>query len=118
MRDLPGGGSYLRVRKNDFETTVTVDGKDIAVLGIPVRVDTRVMRTEGVIVEALLGQGNALDPYSMSLQEEAVRAKVLENKALEDVAAQALLGRTVVAPGTVAQADRFRNFLSAAGGRQ
>ncbi len=110
-RDLPGGGSYLRVRKNDFETTVTVDGKDIAVLGIPVRVDTRVMRTEGVIVEALLGQGNALDPYSMSLQEEAVRAKVLENKALEDVAAQALLGRTVVSTGTVAQADGFQKIF-------
>ena len=47
----------------------------------------------------------------MSLQEEAVRAKVLENKALEDVAAQALLGRTVVSTGTVAQADGFQKIF-------
>ena len=37
--------------------------------------------------------------------------KVLENKALEDVAAQALLGRTVVSTGTVAQADGFQKIF-------
>jgi len=66
-----------------------------------------------VVVEALLGQGNALDPYSMALQQEAVRAKALQNDALEDVAAQAELGRTVVDTGTAAQADAFQKVFYA-----
>jgi hypothetical protein len=38
------------------------------------------MRTDGVIVEALLGQAEALDNYSKGLQEEAVEAKQIANR--------------------------------------
>ncbi len=37
------------------------------------------MRTEGVIVESLLGQATALDAYSQELQEQAVRERKLNN---------------------------------------
>ena len=106
-KDLPGGGSYLRVRK-DFKTPVTVDDFSVNVLGIPVRVDTRVMRTEGVIVEALLGQGIALDPYSADLQDEAVRAKKAANGW-----AEAVTGRETLAQGIVTEGDAAAGKLFA-----
>ncbi len=37
------------------------------------------MRTDGIIVEALLGQGDALDAYSHGLQDETVREKKMAN---------------------------------------
>jgi hypothetical protein len=47
--------------------------------GIIVGVSKNVLRTDGVIAEAVLGQGVALDEYSEQLQMEAVRGKQLEN---------------------------------------
>ena len=47
--------------------------------GIIVGVSKNVLRTDGVIAEAVLGQGAALDEYSEQLQLEAVRGKQLEN---------------------------------------
>jgi hypothetical protein len=47
--------------------------------GIILNVDKHVMRTEGVIVDALLGEGDALDTYSHGLQDEAVKAQQLAN---------------------------------------
>jgi hypothetical protein len=105
-RALPGGGSYLRVRK-DLNTTVTVGDDALSVLGIPLRVDTRVMRTEGVIVEALLGQGNALDPYSAGLQDESVRAKVLANDLTVAQTKRETLAQTVVNDGSEPGAKLF-----------
>lgn len=105
-RALPGGGSYLRVRK-DLNTTVTVGDDALTVLGIPLRVDTRVLRTEGVIAEALLGQGNALDPYSEGLQGESVRAKVLANDVAVAQTKRETLAQTVVNDGNAPGAKLF-----------
>jgi hypothetical protein len=105
--------AYLRVVPKLGDEYRDATGNQFAVPGIIVRADKYTMRTEGVIVEALLGQGNALDPYSMSLQQEAVRSKTLQNDALEDVAAQAGLGRTVVDTGTPAQAEAFQKVFYA-----
>ena len=41
------------------------------------------MRTDGVIVESLLGQASALDHYRLSKQREEIREKSLENEKLE-----------------------------------
>jgi hypothetical protein len=55
------------------------DGNTFAAKGILVLADVHVMRTDGIIVEALIGEGDALDSYSHGLQNEAIRTKSLEN---------------------------------------
>lgn len=100
--------AYLRVVPGLASRYEDETGNAFTVPGIITRAQKLTLRTEGVIVEALLGQGNALDPYSMALQDEAVRARTLENAAKEDEAARALLARTIVQSGTAAQADAFR----------
>ncbi len=75
---------YLRIKKNLVSTymhPVTGTRKDVP--GIILGAMTNVLRTEGIIVEALLGQGEALDVYSRGLQDEAVRARTLSNNLLK-----------------------------------
>ncbi|NIG54643.1 hypothetical protein [Chitinophaga sp. Cy-1792] len=63
---------------------VSPDKKLVKVVtGIIVSAQTTVMRTEGIMVEALLGQGDALDTYSHGLQDEKVREKKLNNDKIE-----------------------------------
>jgi hypothetical protein len=100
--------AYLRVRKNEFEQVYEDEtGNKFIVPGIITAVNKHTLRTDAVIVEAVLGQGNALDPYSAELQDEAVRAKKLGNDNLEGANERDELGRTVVSTGTPAQADAF-----------
>ncbi len=49
--------------------------------GIITKVQNHILPTEAVIVEALLGQGEALDCYNMKLQDAATVAAGLENDA-------------------------------------
>ena len=56
---------------------------NITVEGIIMRVTVVTLPTEGLIVEALIGQGDALDTYSHGLQDEAVEAEDLKNKLVE-----------------------------------
>lgn len=78
------GSSYLRVKRDYLSThTDPVTGASVVVPGVILSEDTNVLRTDGVIVEALLGQGESLDAYSKNLQQETIRAKVLENELLE-----------------------------------
>ena len=88
LRDRDGDvvpfSNYLRMRK-DY-TSAYIDeasGTQIKVPGVIMAANKHVLRTEGVIVEALLGHGDGLDEYSHGLQEESVRARELENSALE-----------------------------------
>lgn len=76
--------NYLRMRK-DYTSTYfdEASGTQITVPGVIMAANKNVLRTEGVIVEALLGHGDGLDAYSHGLQEEAVRARELENTAQE-----------------------------------
>ncbi|WNQ13868.1 Ig-like domain-containing protein [Paenibacillus aurantius] len=75
---------YLRVKK-DYTSSYTdaASGTHIEVPGIILAANRHVLRTEGIIVEALLGQGEALDNYSRDLQTETVREKELRNELLE-----------------------------------
>lgn len=43
-------------------------GREFEIPGVLLKVDRQVMRTEGVIVEAILGEGAALDAYARELQ--------------------------------------------------
>ena len=71
---------YLRAKKDYVslyhdaasETTLRVPG-------IIMAANRYVLRTEGIMVEALLGQGDALDEYSHGLQDEAVRERRIAN---------------------------------------
>lgn len=55
----------------------TYDGKTVP--GIILHVKDRVLRTDSVVVDALLGQGEALDCYNQKLQDIAVNKAQLEN---------------------------------------
>lgn len=54
----------------------------ITVPGIVLDVTKRIMPTDSVICEALLGQGEALDCYNMQLQGAAVESAKLQNELL------------------------------------
>jgi len=71
---------YLRVKK-DYTSLYhdEATGTQIRVPGIIMAANKYVLRTEGIIVEALLGQGDALDDYSHGLQDEAVRERRIAN---------------------------------------
>lgn len=59
---------------NDYSLTVP---------GVIIAADRHVMRTDGVVVDAFLGQGDCLDAYSHGLQDQAVRERQLDNDRLE-----------------------------------
>ncbi len=56
------------------------DEDDHPVDGVLLSEQTIVMRTDSVIVEALLGQADALDNYSMEIQEAAAQKETIANK--------------------------------------
>jgi hypothetical protein len=72
--------------------------------GVVLKTNEIVMRTDSVIVEALLGQADALDAYAMEVQETAAHAKALEN-AREQIVQDTLTGITV-------PADRAKAFAT------
>jgi hypothetical protein len=56
------------------------DGTDIKVNGVIADITYRTLPTDSVIVDALLGQGEALDCFNLHLQEEAVTDAKLNNE--------------------------------------
>ena len=75
----PLGDRYHRVRRDiisQYQDPATGFGVDVP--GIILGATTSVLRTEGVIVEALLGQGEALDEYAKELQILEVRRREAE----------------------------------------
>lgn len=75
-----GGGplEYLRVRRD----LVSKHEGRIPVPGIILSASRNVLRTDGLIVEAVLGAGEGLDAYARGLQEEQVRSRRLANELL------------------------------------
>jgi hypothetical protein len=70
--------TYVRKRKGLVQSY-----KDKTVEGIILNVTHRVLRTPALIVDALLGQGEALDCYNQNLQEAAFEGALLTNKKLQ-----------------------------------
>jgi hypothetical protein len=58
-------------------------GKSYKLPGVVLAVNRHVMRTEGVIVEALLGEGMALDSYARELQQLEVERRAQEVASLK-----------------------------------
>jgi hypothetical protein len=72
----PSDGSWFyRFRRGPLEQ----EGATNPVDGIVQKRTRIVMRTDSVIIEALLGQADALDSYAMLVQEAAAQSRVLAN---------------------------------------
>lgn len=76
-------GSYLRAKKGKTSTYKDVTGNEITVPGIIISATKNTLKTQGVIVEALLGEGEALDEYSRGLQRNEVKRVDLTNQVIE-----------------------------------
>lgn len=70
--------SYVRKRRGLSQTA-----EGFTVPGIIMNVKKRTLRTDSVVVDALLGQGEALDCYNQNLQQAAVLQAELDNQTLE-----------------------------------
>lgn len=82
-------GSYVRFRKGQRSTYQNpITQAAFTVDGVIVAVAQNVLRTDGVITEALLGRASGLDPYSRRLQEETVRELRVRNDRLEQQVAR------------------------------
>ena len=96
-KELSADDSYIRFKKDlvsVFKDEVTE--AEFAMPGVITSVMKNVMRTEGVIVEALLGQGEALDDYAMRLQELEVSRREAEVAKETAAATQAALVNQLV----------------------
>lgn len=70
-----------------------------AIPGVLMAVNSYVMRTEGVIVESILGEGIALDEYAAALQDMEVKRRSEEVRVLKASADQAELLNSLVSSG-------------------
>lgn len=114
-RKISEADSYLRVDKSRYSIYKDETGNEIVVPGIIIRADKSVMRTDGVIVDALLGQGEALDTYSRGLQTEAVIEKSLENAERRAELERKELARKIVVDGDETAAGIYADVFPAAG---
>lgn len=68
--------TFWRIRK-DIEDTYSAGGLEIRVKGPILNVNTHTLKTSSVVVDALLGQGEALDCYNMKLQDaDAIKSQL------------------------------------------
>ncbi|WP_433227532.1 hypothetical protein [Actinomadura formosensis] len=111
-KSLSATDFYWRVRKDMTSTYQDETGNKFTVPGVIVAANKIVMRTEGVIVDALLGQGNALDDYSKGLQEAAVKQRELANAAAQARLDQEALAREIVKNKDNDKAKIFRQVFA------
>jgi hypothetical protein len=101
--------TYWRTR-NDM-TSIFKDPSDpsirFAVPGIILAATSNVMRTDGVICEAVLGLGPGLDGYSQALQKEAIRLQRLENDVQHAQNKRQLLAAAIIEAKDLTQAAIF-----------
>lgn len=99
-RSLPDSDPFLRVNTNLISEYVDpIGGKSFRVPGIIISALRNVMRTEGVIVEALLGEAVALDDYAKRLQELEVERRVQEVADLKTRIERIQLGNELTSSG-------------------
>jgi hypothetical protein len=107
IRDAKGTvvREFLRVPR------ITDTYEEWEVSGVVVSAVTNVLRTEGVVVEALLGQSDALDRYSARLQEEAVEHQDAENDALAAETEKTRIGIQIVSDADAERASVYRDVF-------
>ncbi len=101
------GDTYMQF-KQSLTTTVTDDdtSREFTVPGVLLHRADLVMRTEGVIVEALLGNGDALDEFAQEMQQLEVARRRAEVASVEGQAERVSLINTAIATGDDAMVDR------------
>ncbi|MEV6599951.1 hypothetical protein AB0M36_24300 [Actinoplanes sp. NPDC051346] len=110
---LPNG-SYLRVPRNKISTYVDpATGSQFVVPGVILAAAKTVTRFDGLMCEALLGTGEALDSYSAGLQEEALEARRLDNERQRVALARDQLAVDVVTRTDAAAAAVFTDVYPA-----
>ena len=98
--------SYLKF-SSKLSATVTDDSdREFTVKGVLLHRADLVMRTEGVIVEALLGNGDALDDYAAEMQRIEADKRRAEVASLQAKAARLALVNDAIASGDDAAVDR------------
>ena len=103
---LAPGDSYLQFDPT-ISATVTDDAdREFTVPGVLLHRADLVMRTEGVIVEALLGNGAALDEYATEMQQIEADRRRAEAAVLQARAARLALVNEAIASGDDAAVDR------------
>jgi hypothetical protein len=113
-RPLPQG-SYLRVPPRITSTFVDrTTGTTIEVPGVILAAMRNVMRTDGVVCDSFLGQGEALDTYSRGLQRETLESRQLENAVLRESLRQQRLALSLARDGDAAGVQRFTEIFPAA----
>ncbi|WP_433185362.1 hypothetical protein [Actinoallomurus sp. CA-150999] len=100
--------SYLRVTPGYTSTYTADDGSTHTVPGIVVGADSHVLRTDGVVVDSVLGDGDALDAYSAGLQTQAVRAQQVENDRRQAETDKLRLALQLVQSGDSTGVDLYR----------
>jgi hypothetical protein len=114
--ELPGSdgsaGKYTRVLPDLRSTYSDETGTDITVPGIILSADKNVMRTDGIVVEALLGGGGALDEYAQDLQSEEVQKRLLENEERRVAVDRERLAQSLVTDGDDGAVDRFDRIFA------
>jgi hypothetical protein len=102
-------GSESRYSAINREKTSTYE--DITVPGLILSVKTNVLRTDGIIVEAVLGEGEALDGYSQKLQDEKIVEKEQDNRARALANEKVALALDVVRTGDAERAEVYRTVF-------
>jgi hypothetical protein len=86
-------------------------GTQVRVPGIILAANKYVMRTEGVIVEALLGQGDGLEANAHGLQDEEVRARQLANDQAAWEVERGQIALKIVRDGNTAAAALYQQLF-------
>ncbi len=74
-------GEHITYIRKKIGLSQTAEG--FTVPGIIMNVKKRTLRTDSVVADSLLGQGQALDCYNQHLQSESVKSAELSNAAME-----------------------------------
>lgn len=121
IEDIDGSvvDTYLHVEKGDpheyrdprVDPDVEPDQQPIRVPGVILDVGRNRMRTEGVIVEALLGKGEALDAYSDGLQSADVTERQLENDRRRAAVERQELAREIIRNGDDSTVERYEQIF-------
>jgi hypothetical protein len=105
-------GSYMRFPKHKRSTYVDpATGATIEVPGVILSAVKNVMRSDGIVCDAVLGQGEALDSYNRGLQREAVAARRLENERARAAIEKEELARRLVETDDAEGARIFREVF-------
>lgn len=123
LSELQNIYDYADVLTNDFITDSKgywhvnkkrqspYNNSGISVPGVIMAANEYVMRTDGVIVEALLGQGEALDDYSKGLQDASVKSKELSNDLTQAEIAKSKLANKIVEDQNVPAGSLFKEVF-------